>query len=105
LTPPLAFIVILLIVAFWFSFCSLFSTKAQAETLGKKKAYACGEDLPTHKIRPDYSEFFPYAYFFTIMHVVAMMIATIPKISFEVALIGIFYLVGGIVCLSILFRS
>ena len=45
---------------------------------GKDQAYACGEEFDGHLIQPDYSQFFPFAFFFTILHVAALMLATIP---------------------------
>ena len=29
-------------------------------------------------VQPDYGQFFPFAFFFTILHVVALMVATVP---------------------------
>ena len=45
---------------------------------GKLTTYACGEDIPGVKIQFGYRLFFFVALFFTIMHVAALMIATVP---------------------------
>ena len=45
---------------------------------GKLTSYACGEDIPGVKIQFGYRLFFFVALFFTIMHVAALMIATVP---------------------------
>ena len=45
---------------------------------GKLTTYACGEDIPGAKIQFGYRLFFFIALFFTIMHVAALMIATVP---------------------------
>jgi NADH-quinone oxidoreductase subunit A len=45
---------------------------------GKLTTYACGEDIPGVKIQFGYRLFFFIALFFTIMHVAALMIATVP---------------------------
>jgi NADH-quinone oxidoreductase subunit A len=50
-----------------------------ADSLGKTKAYACGEDPVTNRLQPNYGEFFPVAFFFTIMHVAALILATVPQ--------------------------
>ena len=69
-----------------------------------KKSYACGEDVPTHLIQPDYTQFFPFAFFFTILHVIALIAATVPFETFETFTIAVIYILGAIVGLSILFR-
>lgn len=45
---------------------------------GAEKPYACGEDLEENSFRPEYGQFFSFAFFFTIMHVVALVLATVP---------------------------
>ncbi len=37
------------------------------DTPGKLAPYACGEDMPSHLMQPDYSQFFPFAFFFTVI--------------------------------------
>ena len=80
LSPPMAFAVILLAavrpVAGVLS--RLRASTAQAPRPGMTKPYACGEDVPDHMIQPDYGQFFPFAFFFTILHVVALMVTTVP---------------------------
>lgn len=72
---------------------------------GKVKSYACGEDPATNRVQPNYAEFFPVAFLFTIMHVVALMLATVPQdgvtkligiivLYFLAALSGLFILFG-----------
>ncbi len=43
----------------------------------KLKNYACGEDYPGGKIQQSYN-FFHVAFFFTVLHVGALLIATAP---------------------------
>lgn len=69
-----------------------------------EKAYACGEDVPTHLIQPDYTEFFPFAFFFTILHVVTLMVATVPMETLGSFSIAVIYIVGAVTGLVILFR-
>lgn len=59
---------------------------------GKLAPYACGEDVPAQKFQLSYKLFFYAALFFTMMHVAALVIATIPGGSLALALAGLFYL-------------
>ncbi|MCU0606036.1 MAG: hypothetical protein MUF78_01110 [Candidatus Edwardsbacteria bacterium] len=58
----------------------------------KLDAYACGEPVPNRQWHVGYRLFFYAALFFTMMHVAALVIATIPGGSLAFALLGIFYL-------------
>ena len=68
------------------------------------KAYACGEDMPTSLIQPDYSAFFPFAFLFTILHVVALVVTTVPITTPGSLSIAVIYVLGAITALFILFR-
>jgi len=59
---------------------------------GKLAQYACGEDFPARKVQVGYQLFFYAALFFTMMHVAALVIATIPAGSVAFAMLGILYL-------------
>jgi NADH:ubiquinone oxidoreductase subunit 3 (subunit A) len=102
LLPPVVFIIILCVVLLFSHFLSKLSATGK-ETAGKRKAYACGEDVSDHRIQPDYSQFFSFAFFFTIMHVVVLVIATAP-IGFFASIMGCVYIAAAIVGLLILFR-
>ena len=60
---------------------------------GKLAQYACGEDFPAKKFQVNYRIFFYAALFFTMMHVAALVIATIPAGAPVLAILGLFYLV------------
>jgi NADH-quinone oxidoreductase subunit A len=91
LFPPVAFAIFLLIGVLLYMFGSLLAEKGSLNN-GKKTQYACGEDVPAAKVQPDYSFFFPFAIFFTIIHVTALIMATLP--IGNIALMGIIYLAG-----------
>jgi NADH-quinone oxidoreductase subunit A len=55
-------------------------------------------------VQPDYTQFFPFAFFFTMIHVVAMMVATVPTGSWAAIVIAALYLIGTAIGLLILFR-
>lgn len=100
LTPPIAFL-ILLAVAFLVSISSNVLAAKGVESGGKSKSYACGENLSDNKAQPDYSQFFPFAFFFTIMHVLVLIIATAPRGVIGLPLV---YIGAGVIALFVLFR-
>jgi len=106
LIPPVAFLIVLSTVVFLAYLFSRCAFKRKDSFYGKQgKAYSCGEDFNDHLIQPDYSQFFPFAFFFTILHVVALVIATVPtetNMSFAVAAI---YVLGAVIGLIILLRK
>jgi NADH:ubiquinone oxidoreductase subunit 3 (subunit A) len=104
IAPPVVF-VILLVTGFVLSL--IFGGLAIRTAADKKacaKPYACGQDITNHRVQPDYSRFFTFAFFFTIMDVVALIINTIPKGGYSGFPLAILYLVMTLVCLLILFR-
>jgi len=103
LLPPSVFIIILAVsFAVSLGFSKL-AFKGHASP-GKNKQYACGEDIPVQQLRPDYSQFFPFAIFFTIMHVVALISTTLPREFTSGYLIAAVYILCALVGLLILFR-
>ena len=104
LSPPIAFVILLLAAGGLLWVLSLLSAKRQGTGAGSTKPYACGEDMPNHMIQPDYGQFFPFAFFFTILHVVALMVTTVPVETIATFAIATVYLVGAVVGLTILYR-
>ncbi len=104
LTPPLCFIVVLLINTLFAGVLSGLSFKTKNRPADIGTSYACGEDVKTHLMQPDYSQFFPFAFFFTVLHVVALTIATIPVETINSLAIAVIYLAGALVGLMILLR-
>ncbi len=106
LFPPIAFGIVLLVVLAQLRGMRLLSsrTKASQAEGGKRKAYACGEDVKDHRIQPDYDHFFHFAAFFTIMHVLALVVATVPSRDIGAMSIACGYLLCCAVGVSILFR-
>lgn len=105
LIPPIAFTVILFLVWLQYRGAALLS---RGETwpcrAGRDKPYACGEDAYTHRVQPDYRQFFPFAFFFTIMHVMALVAATVPAAGGGAALAAGVYVAASAIGLFILFR-
>lgn len=92
LFPPVAFTIFLLIGFLLLCFGSLLAVKTNTNASGKKAQYACGENIPAARVQPDYAFFFPFALFFTIIHVTALILATLPVGN--IALMGIIYMAG-----------
>jgi len=104
LSPPVVFIVIMLAILICAYALSKLSLKPKSIPEGLTKEYSCGEDIKTHMIQPDYSQFFPFAFYFTILHVVALMIATVPMATMQTFLIAVVYVLGAIVGLFVLYK-
>ena len=102
--PPLAFGILLIAVLLILRGFKLLAAKPTTSAKALNTSYACGEDLPNHRIQPDYGQFFPFAFFFTILHVVALTVTTLPRVTSGNGLIAAIYLAGASVGLSILYR-
>jgi NADH:ubiquinone oxidoreductase subunit 3 (subunit A) len=105
LSPPIAFTILLgvMVCASWALEGISFKRKDAPGAI--REPYACGEDKFSTFVQPEYSQFFPFAFFFTILHVVALIIATVPKETLQAFTIAVVYIVGAIVGLFILFRK
>jgi NADH-quinone oxidoreductase subunit A len=99
LSPPIAFVIFL---AAAFGLYALGSGMAPKLTKagGKLATYACGENLPGVKVQFGYRLFFYIALFFTMMHVAALVIATVP--SGKIVFFALFYLVMIVLSLTAL---
>ena len=104
LSPPLVFIIILGAVLCVSLVLSKLAFKPAKRIEGLTKPYTGGEDIVDNMIQPDYSQFFPFAFYFTILHVVALMIASVPAVTIETSLIAVVYIIGAIVGLLVLYR-
>ncbi|HBA59213.1 MAG TPA: hypothetical protein DCZ92_00025 [Elusimicrobia bacterium] len=77
LFPPVVFIISLLFALGLSELLSpLSATPARVAGSAKHKAYGCGEEVTSEKADPDYNGFFPFAIFFTLLHVAGLMLAT-----------------------------
>jgi NADH-quinone oxidoreductase subunit A len=79
LYPPVVFVISLLFVMSLSAFLTPLAAKpAHVPGSAKNKPYGCGEEVPAEQARavPDYQAFFPFAIFFTLLHVAGLMLAT-----------------------------
>ncbi|MEO0108283.1 MAG: hypothetical protein ABIK62_03825 [candidate division WOR-3 bacterium] len=89
LSPPIVFLVGLALGALIYVLGRAMAPRP-GPTPGKFAPYACGEDVPMQKAQISYRLFFSLAVFFTVMHVAALVVTTVPGGS--VALLGVCYL-------------
>jgi hypothetical protein len=101
--PPLAFTVVMLLVMGQSVFMRGLAFKGKSAP-GGEKSYACGEDVAESTFSPDYSQFFSFAFFFSIMHVVALMVATMPSGALGSLFMPALYIAGALVGLIALLR-
>jgi NADH:ubiquinone oxidoreductase subunit 3 (subunit A) len=89
LSPPVVFA-----VAFGVGLMLYWLGRAMAPKLnmtpGKGSPYACGEDAPMQKAQVGYRLFYSLAIFFTVMHVAALVVTTLP--AGPIAVLGMVYL-------------
>ena len=77
LFPPVVFIISLVFsVALSQAFTPMAANPKRVPGSAKHNPYGCGEDVPGAKVDPDYHGFFPFAIFFTLLHVAGLMLAT-----------------------------
>jgi len=105
LSPPFAFVIIFIAAVILSCIFSRWAFRKEKNPPGAKKAYACGEDFQEHLIQPDYSRFFPFAFFFTILHVVALVIATVPPENTGIFFMAGLYISAAVIGLIILLRK
>jgi FtsH-binding integral membrane protein len=105
LSPPVAYVLLFAVIAALSSLSKrmAFHRKGKGPS-GSGAEYACGEDFKGHMAQPDYSQFFPFAFFFTILHVVALVIATVPAVDARTFAIAAVYCAGAVIGLSVLQR-
>lgn len=85
LSPPLAFAILFLVVWGLFHLSGCLSCRGE-DAPGKRLSYLCGEEIDSYdtpssggKLRPDYRSFFGAAFFFTVIEVGVLLLATIPS--------------------------
>jgi len=103
LAPPIAFVLVLAASFLLFKLMGRLSYRPQVGNEANPKPYACGEEGQP-LARPDYGQVFPFAFFFTILHVVALITTTVPDGSFATITMALVYIVGAVVGLVVLYR-
>jgi hypothetical protein len=104
LVPPVALTLLVMVVWALSRAAGTLSFKHKGGRGALDKPYAGGENIGTHRVQIDYGEFFPFAFFFTILHVVTLVVATSPTRNLEGLAISLIYVMGALLGLFILFR-
>jgi NADH-quinone oxidoreductase subunit A len=97
LAPPIVF----LIFVFLFFISSKGLTRYSRPAIKGLDAYACGQRNVPNYVNPNYSEFFPLAFFFTLMHVFTLVVTTAP---YDAQLLPAAYIMSGILAMVIIFK-
>lgn len=105
LSPPIAFLLVLGASLLLMFLMGRLSYRPQAGNEANPKPYACGEEGQP-LVRPDYGQIFPFAFFFTILHVVALVATTVPtgNGSTGTLVMALVYIASAIVGLFVLYR-
>jgi len=104
LIPPVLLTLCVVVVWLLMTSASPLAFKRKGDRGALDKPYAGGEDLEKHRVQPDYSQFFPFALFFTILHVVTLIVTTSPAGITGSAMFAVLYVLGALLALFILFR-
>ncbi len=104
LMPPIALAVLLMAAGLLYYAMGILRFRRPNPPGGLTKPYACGEEQSTQPMLPDYGMFFPFAFFFTILHVVALTVTTVPVESMGSFLIAVLYISVAVVGLLVLYR-
>ncbi len=63
--------------------------------------YACGQRDVENYVNPNYSQYFTYAFIFTVVHILILVVATAPK---DVQIMPIAYIISGMLAILIAFK-
>jgi NADH:ubiquinone oxidoreductase subunit 3 (subunit A) len=94
LTPPIAFLVYLMLALLLSLFGKSLAGKSKASSAFKSSTYSSGEAPPTRLAAPGYRPFFIVALFFAVLHLGILVLSTGSTSS-----IMIIYLLGLVVAL------
>ncbi len=103
--PASAFLMVLAVSYLAALFFSRLSWRGKDVSAAGKKPYACGEDSYDHQANPDYSSFFPFAFFFTLAHVACMIITILPKADHGAFVLAAVFILATLAGLRILLKG
>ena len=98
---PFIFVLYLLLIVLF----TLFLRKGENRSLGnlhERDPYASGQRNVDHLVHPTYYRTFAYAFFFTVMHVLVLVIATAPRGEIGLPLV---YVAFGVLAMIILLKK
>ena len=100
LSPPMVFLIFLALLLLLSRLAGALSARG-ADSEVKTQAYACGESNYANMGQPDFTQFFTVAFFFTIMHVIVLIVTTAPA---GMSVMAALYIAAALLSLLILFR-
>ncbi len=62
------------------------------------ESYACGQRSVENYVNPDYSQYFSFAFIFSVIHILILVVATSPK---NIQVMPAIYVVSGILAILI----
>ncbi len=98
--PPVVFFLLLAVGGL----AALVFSRAAAGGTGDGHAldsYACGQKGFRDYVNPDYNQFFTFAFIFTVIHVLTMVVATAPR---DMSLMPVMYLLAGVFVIYIVLK-
>lgn len=106
ISPPAVFGIIFFTAVLLSHFSSKFSFKSKRRPGDEGgESYACGESNYDHMAQPDYTNFFSFAFFFTLAHVATLIMNTVPTENLKTFALAAIYICSAIVGLYVLFRK
>lgn len=99
-SPPIAFALFLLLALVAMRGLSRYE-RGGVQTARSLDPYACGQRDFENYVNPNYTQFFRYAFVFSVMHVLALVVST----SSREMLLPLAYVGAGILSLLIVFRK
>ncbi len=96
-SPPVVFFLLFFSLILFSKTLKRFGVKG---TTGEHalEAYACGQRSVENYVNPDYSQYFSYAFIFTVIHVLILVVATSPK---NIQVMPAIYVISGILAILI----
>ena len=101
-TPLFAFLIFLLISYLIYLLGGALALKTKSQSAHKLSTYACGEEFDGGKIQQSFT-LFHVAFIFTIIHIAALIIATIP--NGDNALYGLIFIASILISVLALVSS
>ncbi len=98
---PVAFAFFLLLFGWGMRYAKRYAAVGEVGA-GALAPYACGQTDFESYVNPDYTQFFRYAFVFSVMHVLALVVATAPR---DATLLPIMYIAAGVLTLTMIFRK
>ena len=99
-SPPVIFALLFFSGAMLSRWLSKFSIKSKTAEHALD-SYACGQRNVQNYVNPDYSQYYSYAFIFTVVHILILVVATAPA---DAPALPIIYIVSGILAILIAFK-